>query len=315
MRVAVTGATGFLGRHLTAALAEHDVVAVSRHPGPQGQRADVTDPDSLAGVFVGCDVVIHAAGLVDHEPSGADATWAVHVDGTDNVVAACRASGVRRLVHISSSGTIAVHAGDVTLSEEAVPPTSVIARWPYYRSKLRAEQIALAANSDDLAVVSLNPSLLLGPGDPDGRATESVGWFLRGRLPFSPSGGLSFADVRDVAQVTRTLMTRGTPGQRYLVGSVNWTFREFYERLARITGKRAPLPAPRIAARALSWLPSVGRDGFAAGYPMTRTDVDLSSHYWWLDDTRARAELDWSPRDPLTTLSDTVFDLRQRALA
>lgn len=315
MRVALTGATGFLGQHLIRALHDHDVVAISRNPGPSGVAADITLPNSLDSAFEGCDVVIHAAGLVDHHPSSASKTWSVHVDGTKNVINACRKAGVRRLVHVSSSGTIAVSEGPKALSETSGSPLLLIREWPYYRSKHCAEQLALAANDDSLQVVSINPSLLLGPGDPDGHATEAVRWFLQGRLPLAPSGGLSFADVRDVAYTTAAMLQLGTPGQRYLVGAANWHFPDFYSRLARLSGRPAIPSTPRIATRLLRWIPDLGRDGFLTGYPLTRADADLSAHFWWLDDTLARTDLNWAPRDPLNTLSDTITDLQQRGLA
>jgi dihydroflavonol-4-reductase len=315
MRVAVTGATGFLGTHLLTVLADHEVVPLSRRPNAAGVSADVTDADALRGVFDGCDAVIHAAGRVDHSEEGAALTWAVHVNGTQNVIAECRRAGVPRLVHVSSSGTVAVTATPKSVSEDSSAPTHIISGWPYYRSKLHAEQLALAANDDQLAVVSVNPSLLLGPGDPDGGATDTVRRFLRGQVPFSPTGGLSFADVRDVAKTTARLLTEGEPGERYLLGAANWSFTDFYGRLARLTGKRAPLPTPAVANRILSWLPNLGKGGFTPRLPLTRMDVELTRYWWWLDDHKATHSLDWSPRDPLTTLSDTVFDLRQRGLA
>lgn len=315
MRVAVTGATGFLGTHLIQALSEHDVVPLSRRQNADGVSADVTDPAALRGVFDGCDVVIHAAGRVDHSEAGSALTWAVHVDGTAHVIAECRRVGVPRLIHVSSSGTVAVTAEARATNEGAAAPTSIISSWPYYRSKLHAEQLALAASDDQLAVVSVNPSLLLGPGDPDGSATETVRRFLRDQVPLAPTGGLSFCDVRDVAQTTAQLLTDGEAGERYLLGAVNWSFADFYGRLARLTGKRPPLPTPAITNRLLSWMPSLGKDGFIPRLPLTRMDLELTCHWWWLDDSKATAALGWSPRDPLTTLSDTVFDLRQRGLA
>lgn len=315
MRIGLTGATGYLGRHLREALAEHEVVALSRRGGEGLVQADVTDLPSLLGALEGCEVVVHAAGLVDHSEDAADATWAVHVDGTTHVVAACQQLGVRRLVHLSSSGTVAVAEDRRPRHEGSPAPHGLVSHWPYYRSKLRSERIALAANSESLEVLSLNPSLLLGPGDPDGSATSTVRWFLRDLLPICPAGGLSFADVRDVAELTARAVHHGQPGERYLLGAANWTFRDFYTRLARLTDRRPPPPMPRFAHRLLDLAPNLGRDGFAAGYPMTRADVELARHFWWLDDSKARRELNWAPRDPMQTLTDTVHDLWQRGLA
>ncbi len=317
MKIAVTGATGFLGRHILTSLDGHDVVGLSRHREGQGYAtADILDVDSLCAAFAGMHVVVHAAGTVDHHPDAAARMWADHVDGTRNVIAACRAAGVKRLIHISSSGTVAVSDEPVALDEHAPSPLSVIQEWPYYRAKKAAEDLVLASKSNELDVICLNPSLLLGPGDARGSSTAPVRWFLDGQVPVAPSGGLSFADARDVADAVAVAITGGESGQRYLLGAANWSFRLFYERIGRIADKPAPaFTAPRFLRSALKWAPNLGRDGFITGFEANRADIELASHFWYLNDSLARKELGWAPRDPVTTLSDTVTDLRQRGLA
>ena len=88
-----------------------------------------------------------------------------------------------------------------------------------------------------LEVVSVNPSLLLGPGDVNGSSTEDVRLFLEGSIPAVPAGGLSFVDARDAADAMLRAMDRGRAGERYLVGACNLTFREFFARLGRVSGQ------------------------------------------------------------------------------
>ena len=101
MKIALTGATGFLGRHVVERLSKnHEVRCISRSGRPvleaEGIAADVTDANALEQAFAGCEVVIHAAGMVSHEQVDAERLWDVHVVGTERVVEACRAAGVRR---------------------------------------------------------------------------------------------------------------------------------------------------------------------------------------------------------------------------
>lgn len=94
MRIAITGGTGFVGRHLAARLDAADVVVVSRRTG-----VDIDDVDALAAAFAGCDVVVHAAGI--NREIGDQTFQRVHVEGTSAMVEAARRAGVGRIVMVS----------------------------------------------------------------------------------------------------------------------------------------------------------------------------------------------------------------------
>ena len=321
MRIAITGSTGFLGRHVVDRLApNHDLVCISRSgEAPDGCTAkniDIVHGRGLKTAFAKADVVIHAAGMVSHELARAAETWAVHVVGTEKVLEAAKSAKVRRVVYLSTSGTLAVSDNPNALATEDSPvPESLIGRWPYYRSKLYAEQVALTYAVPE--VICLNPSLLLGPGDTvGGVSTHSVRVFLEQGVPFAPSGGVSFVDVRDVAMAVERALTEGRPGSKYLLAGANMRFVDFYARLARITGRDAPLLSmPSVTRKALNWFPRWGKEsGISAGVGPTisREDLELASHYWYADSAKATAELQWTSRDPIETLEDTAFDILER---
>lgn len=169
-----------------------------------------------------------------------------------------------------------------------------------------------------LEIVVINPSLLLGPGDRRGSSTVDVRKLICGEVPIVPSGGLSFVDVRDVARTCLAAMQRGRNGGRYLLGGPNWTFREFFERLARVAKVQPPmLRVPARWNRALSKLTGVIEEAYRhRGHdaPLDRVSVDMSQHFWYCDSSRARDELGFDPRDPTETLDDTVRDLRKTLL-
>jgi dihydroflavonol-4-reductase len=328
-RVLVTGATGFLGAHLVANLLERGdtVVALCRGAGPEvavkGRTAeiasgDVLDADSVKRAAVGCDGVYHCAGKVSRDTRDAEELHLLHVEGTKRTLDACKAAGVRRAVIASSSGTVAVSADeDNVATEKDDAPVGILNRWPYYRSKLFAEQVALERNVPGFAVVSVNPTLLLGPGDLRGSSTEDVRLFLERSIPAVPPGGISYVDVRDAAEGMVLAMERGTPGARYLLGASNLTIREFFARLERISGVKAPLlPLPR--APELSKMGTdladklLGRFGLAL--PVDPVSFDMAQFYWYLDASLAEAELGWFPRDAVETLADTVRDLQERGV-
>jgi dihydroflavonol-4-reductase len=322
VRYLITGATGFIGRHLVRELRQrgHDVRALARQPEDLGQgvevvQGDVTDAESITRAAQGCEGLFHCAGMVSRNPADAEALWKVHVIGTRLTLAAAKVAGVRRAVVASTSGVVAVATDERPRTEDDPVPTGLVARWPYYRSKLYAEGEALAANAPDFAVVCVNPSLLLGPGDLKNSSTEDVRLFLEGKIQAVPAGGLSFVDVRDAAAALVAAMERGRPGQRYLVSGCNLSVREFFAKLARLSGVDAPwLPLPKnneVARLAVRLSDRIAK-ALGGSQPVSEHDVDVAQHYWYCDWSKAAAELGFTPRDPLVTLRDTIEDLYAR---
>lgn len=172
MRCAVTGGTGFLGRHLTRALRQRgDSVRVLarrddselRRLGAQLVLGDLQDLDSLRDCFQATDCVFHTAAL-----AGIWGKWrdfeTVNVHGTANVLRICRELGVRRLVH-TSSPSVTFRGGDQRNVDESAPyPVTWLCHYP--RSKALAEQEVLRSHGrDGLATCALRPHLIWGPGD------------------------------------------------------------------------------------------------------------------------------------------------------
>jgi dihydroflavonol-4-reductase len=225
---------------------------------------------------------------------------------------------VRRVVLASTSGTVAVSEdpNDVR-NEEAPVPMELIARWPYYRSKLYAEKAALDRNGPSFEVVSVNPTLLLGPGDLLGSSTGDVMKFLEKKHPFVPAGGMSFVDARDAAAAMILAMEKGRAGERYLVSAVNLTIEAFFARLERISGVKAPrLRTPRslLLARAGAEIFGKLQKHVPLNGDLDRISAEMAQVYWYVDPAKAKDELGWVARDPGETLAETVADLRARGV-
>lgn len=172
--ILVTGATGFAGSHLTQALLHrgHRVRTLVRAgaPEPTVQRlrlagaeiveGDLTDPASVQRAARSVDAIYHIAALYRQARFPEATYWAVNHTGTENIVAAARAAGVRRLVHCS---TVGVH-GDVA----AVPSDETAPFQPhdaYQKSKLAGELAVRRAIDDGLPAAIIRPAALYGPGD------------------------------------------------------------------------------------------------------------------------------------------------------
>lgn len=326
-RYLVTGGAGFLGAHLVEQLlgAGHEVVALCRKDEPglaargaEVRRGDILDAASVRAAAEGCEAVFHCAGKVSRRREDAAELYRVNVDGTKTTLDACREAGLRRAVIASTSGVVAVSKEPEVIDETGEPPMAIIAGWPYYRSKLYAERAALDRSGPGFEVIAVCPTLLLGPGDVHGSSTGDVAQFLEQKVPVVPGGGLSFVDARDAALGMVLAMEKGKAGERYLLGAANMTIEAFFGRLSRISGVPAPkLRMPRSIglAKAGAHLMERLQKHLPVDLPLDPVSAEMGQHYWYLDSTKARRELGWTPRDPLETLADTVSDLRDRGVS
>jgi nucleoside-diphosphate-sugar epimerase len=171
MRIAVTGATGFIGQNLCRHLHKrgHEVVALVRSPAPEleadgiGVRiGDVTDAASLAAGFQGADAVIHLAAFFNRPGATPDEYRAVNVEGALNVAAAARSCGARRLIHCSTVGVALGGPAPHSESSPYAPPA-----WDSYETtKAEGERAILDFSKEKgFPVVVVRPAQVYGPGD------------------------------------------------------------------------------------------------------------------------------------------------------
>jgi uncharacterized protein YbjT (DUF2867 family) len=248
-RVAITGGTGFVGRHLAARLtaAGHDVVLVARGVDRRVAadrntrttivQASVTDAEALAIAFRGCNAVVHCAGI--NREIGAQTYEAIHVEGTRAVVAAARSGGVSRLVMLSF------------LRARPDGPSA------YHRSKWAAEEIV---RQSGITHTILKAGVIHGRGD------HMLDHLSKAFHSFPVFGlvGLHEHPVRPVAvdDVARLLEAAALGDPRLadrtitVLGPEEMTLGAAVRRVADATGRhplfvRFPVPAHRLLARAL----------------------------------------------------------------
>ena len=321
----VPGGTGFLGRHLLRVLLDEGTnrvrVMTTNAPawlremnGVEVVEGSILSPEDASRAVAGAHEIYHLAGYVSRRPEDNHKMHRLHVEGTRILCDAARAAGVASIVLASSSGTIAASDdANIIHDEESGSPIELIARWGYYASKLYQERTAAERFAgDNRRLVIVNPSLLLGPGDERLSSTQIVLDFLARRHPITPSGGLNFVDVRDAAAGMREAMRRGRAGERYLLGSVNWTFDKFFARLERIS----KVAAPRLSVpKSLSIFGARSLDAFYKGMswtsPVEPQEIEQAEHFWYFTSAKAERELGFAPRDPAETLQDTVDYVRR----
>ncbi len=323
MKIALTGATGFVGSTLLPLLLAdgNEVRALVRRPdeAPRHPKLDVVagdlfDEAASARFLEGAETLVHLAGRVSRDPEDGPALYRLHVAGTRQLLHAAAKAGVGRVVMASTSGTIGVSTEGNLATEADDYPITVVGRWPYYLSKIYQEKLALSFCAErGIALVCLNPSLVLGPGDARFSSVGDVWKFLHRDIPAMPAGGISFVDVRDVAATFLAALERGRSGERYLLGAANMPFSEFFGRLSRISN--VPPPRMHLPSELKVWstegLARLARwRGREPG--LDRASVEMGEHFFYIDSEKAKDELGFSPRDPQETLRDTVHDLQAR---
>lgn len=324
--VLLTGATGFLGRHLLDYLVTKGekrirVLTTSAPKWLQEYKVQilegsVTSQETVSAAVDGVQQIYHLAGRVSRNDDDQRGMYSVHVDGTRLLCEAARGAGVKRIVLASTSGTVAITEDGFEIPDETwETPAEIVTKFPYYASKWFQEKAARAACGKDVDLVILNPSLLLGPGDDRLSSTSDVLKFLAGDIPAIPSGGINFVDARDVAPAFHAAMKKGVPGERYLLGGPNWTLERFFGSLERITKTSAPrIKIHKKLHTLTSKLVEGIYDGLGKTPPVEPISMEMSRYFWYVDSSKAKRELGFSPRDPGETLFDTVEYIRSRFL-
>jgi nucleoside-diphosphate-sugar epimerase len=277
-------------------------------------RADIADVDAVRAAVAGHDAVVHLAAKVDFSGPWSDYER-INIDGTRHIVDACRRAGVGRLVHVSSPSV--AHAGRALVGAAAGPADPAAARGPYARSKAVGEQLALRANSADLAVVAVRPHLVWGPGDQQ-LVARLVARARQQRLVLVGSGA-ALVDSTYVSNAVDALLAAldrcPTAAGRALVVS-NGEPRPVAELMngicaaAGVAGPSRGVPAVLALAAGTVveqvWAWRYGRQSSPPEPPLTRFLAEQLATAHWFDQRETRQLLDWSPR---VTLDEGLAEL------
>lgn len=320
MLYAVTGGTGFLGECLVKNLVKegHKVRVLVRSKPTVPFEGDVqfifgsiTDENKLEETFISVDGIFHLAGIVEQSRRRENNYfYDIFVNGTVKVLEKAKELGVRRVVYASTSGTVAVSQNSSFIATDSSPyEKKITENWPYYKYKIIAEEKALEfGKKTGLEIICMRPTLLLGPGDRRLSSCRSILDLIQKKVPFVPAGGLSYVDVRDVSKAFISAMSRGTPGETYLLGAENLTIENYFKRIEKFSG----LPGPwlKISSSA-AWAMAASVYGISGLFgrwdpSLDPVIVEMAQHFWYLDSTKAREELNFVPRDSSITLKETV---------
>jgi 8-amino-7-oxononanoate synthase len=319
-RVLVTGASGFIGSRVAAALAARgyalrcllrETSDARRLAGLSFERAtgDVRDAGAVARAAAGCDAIVHLAcvsawrDIREHE----DELASIAVGGTRNVLEAARAAGARRVVYVSSVTALNASDSPEVLDEESEYTIEHLGL-AYSLAKHEASELAARYAGEGLDVVTVMPAEAYGPGDEALVTAGNIVELLQTFPAMACHGGTSVAHVDDVSDGIVAALERGRAGERYVLGGDNLSIRDLVETLLRLAGRSDPvLSMPNAAVVRLCQLSA------ATGVqpPIPLDVLPYATRYWFVDSSKAKRELGYRPRGAVDTLAPVVRWLRE----
>ena len=256
----VTGATGFIGRHLIDVLREDgwSIIAAVRDParaksllgdGIDYRKADLTEPSSIQRALPkSVDCVFHVAADVGTWSRDNDRQYRTNVEGTTHLLQAILDKDAKRMVHVSSIVAYGQHKD--TISEDS--PRKGAESWvSYVNTKSYAERKVKEAVDRGLDAVVVNPTDVVGKYD-DENWVRMIKMVADGTLPAVPPGNGNFANGRAVAEGILAAYKKGKAGQNYILGGPYATFYDFLSLAAQKLDK--PAPAKPVAGWLLTTL-------------------------------------------------------------
>jgi dihydroflavonol-4-reductase len=309
MRALITGGTGFVGANLAAYLRQQGWTVRILRRATSSLKAvedldvehaigDVLEPESLRPAMVGCEVVFHTAAVSAYWRTPGEQILRVNIEGTRNVLAVAREMNIRRVVLTSSLAALGVPA-DGTLLTEDHPLQPAAGTLP-----LRIQQGDGRGHRPGLRRPGAGrghrePLRHPGPSRPPPHLREPDPGDGPGTCARPPPRRVNVVAVEDVARGHLLALQYGRPGERYILGGENLTYRDLAQQIAEVVG--VPAPSRVLPRRIVKALAEAARLAAALGLPLPvgPDQLWLSAHFIWCDGRKAEAELGYRPEIPV----------------
>ena len=302
MRAFITGASGFIGKHLArhllqggwqvrALIHNQKIIGLDGLETIEGHIRNLT---LLKEALSGTDVLFHLASALGASQIGRREFYAVNADGTRAVLEAARETGVRKVIHFSSAGALG-HVLKGEIAGEDYPPDP---RDLYDKSKLAGEQVAQDFARQGMDVVIIRPGWVYGPEDR--RTLKLIRAIARGRYVLVSKGKTLQTPVfvLDLIQGTMLCAENGRKGEIYhLAGPEVLTVKIMVETIASAAGKKIPrFTIPLLPARCAAWLLGKTFSLFKKEAPLNPSRLSFFIHPKPLSSQKAVRELGYSPK-------------------
>ncbi len=249
--IVITGGNGLVGAAIAQRLLSEDIAVCGlkrdssdlRLTNPSVQQiqwktGDILDISALTECFKNASVVIHTAAKVSFDPKEKQELFQVNVEGTKNVVNACLASGVKKLIHISSVAALGRQKRIKTIDETTKWEDNAL-NSSYAESKYLAELEVYRGTEEGLPATIVSPSLVLGTGD-WGKSSSKLFHYVWSEKKFYSAGNCNYVDVRDVAEIVFRLLNENFLTQRFIASAGAIPYKDLFEKIAFKFNKKAP---------------------------------------------------------------------------
>src|SRR5215475_4711461 len=317
MTTLVTGASGFLGSHVTRQLvARGETVRVLLRASSNNRAiadlpleyvtGDLRDSASLIRALDGVTRVFHVAADYRLWAKRKREIYDSNVGGTKNLLDAAKRANVSQFIYTSTVATIAVDRPEHPNEFTDAKLDEMVGH--YKRSKWQAERLVLDAAKQGFPAIVAMPTTPVGPWDwkptPTGKIILD---FLNGKMPGYVETGLNFVGVEECAAGHLLVADRGKIGERYLLGGENLTLKAVLDLLAKITGLAAPsMKIPHGLALGVAYI-ETGFSRLLGKEPQIPVEgVKIAQHKMFVDVSRAQRELGFQPGSVAAALERAV---------
>ncbi|WP_354355274.1 NAD-dependent epimerase/dehydratase family protein [Pedobacter sp. UYP30] len=329
-QIFITGASGYIGQRLALQLAESGVLvhALVRNIDTSKKlllhknlvlfKGDIFDTDSILSAMKNCSEVYHLAALASVWNRDKKAFDRVNVTGLKNVIECAIKLKIKNFLFTSTAGVIgdSWNGKPVAEASNTQPKLETL----YEQSKLKAEALLKSYWSEDFSPVMVNPSRVYGPG----LLTESNGFtrllkmYINGSWKINPAGGKSIGNyvfIDDVLDGMLSAMESAKPCQRYLLGGIDVSYKDFFIMVDEITGtKRKLYNAPMFVMLFVSRLQLMMAYCFNKQPLITPSFVRKYNKHWMVDSSKAKSELNYKVTPLKTGLKKTLEWLETKSL-
>ncbi len=318
----VTGATGFLGKHLCQQLSQQGwlVYALCRNQKKAKEldnsvqiiNGDILAPEGFTQqIPKNLDAIFHTAASTNTWFKNNKLQTLTNLTGTQNIIDLAMRYQAIKLIHISSVVVYGLHAKIKNIVED-MTKSGAQSSINYVKTKTASEKLVL--NTKGLNAVIINPTHIIGPGDKHNWA-RLIKMIAENKLPSIPNGSGSFVDVRDVAAGIINAFHYGEPGENYLLGGTDMNFKQFVICVAnKLNVQATKVQLPNFLLKVLAHVKNIASYFSQKEPDITPESVALISDVYACNSSKARTQIKYTTRDFESTISTTLSYLKSEKI-